>query len=292
MTFIANAVLGHFAQAAMGGLSDNQPNFHGRTVRPLGHWSSTLLWVTTALCVAGCVVAALATAMPMFVEMTAILMPVFSVTLGLIGASCAIGAYYISQFVPEYAFEENVREFQAVVTQYEQQVHGLQHQTQELQHRLEELDAINKEFDTTTTTLKEENERIKLTIGQFDEGSVDLAKRNVELQVRVVEFTKLFDEHENQIGEYESANKELKEQSLLLANELANAKSGMADFVKKMEELNATKESLAKHIGILQVELETQRSIKKATDEEIEGLRLEIIDVLKKLKASFLILSA
>ena len=286
MSFIADALMGHVKDVAMDTLSGETGNLNGRSVRPIGHWSSTLLWVTTACCVAGCVVAALSTAMPLFIGMTSILIPVFSITLGLVGASCAIGAYYISKFVPEYAFEDNVRQFQEVVAEYEERVVSLQNQSIELQRKVEELDRINQEFDATSGNLKEENEKLNQVIGQFDVGSVDLAKQNLELKAQIDAFNKLFDDHEMQISEYRNANEALKSEAQSLSKDLAIARSSLEEFVIKIDELSATKESLSKHITILQNELSLQRDIKKSTDRDFEALRGQISEMVKQLRVA------
>jgi chromosome segregation ATPase len=284
MSLITNALMGHVKDVAIETLTERSGNLNGRSVRPLGHWSSTLLWVATAFCVAGCVVAALATAMPLFIGMTSILMPVFSITLAIVGASCAVGAYYISKFVPEYAFEDNVREFQEVVAEYEERVIGLQNQSIELQLKVEELDKINQEFDVTSGTLKDENEKLKQVIGQFDVGSVDLAKQNLELKSQIDQFNKLFDEHERQINEYRNSNKALKLETDSLSKDLALARSSLEEFMKKINELSETKESLSKHIAILQNELTLQRDLKKSSDRDFEELRGQISEMVKQLR--------
>jgi chromosome segregation ATPase len=285
MSSIATAVVGQLANQFIGDIGNAAlSNLNGHHVKPYGHWSSTLLWVSTALAVTTCAVSLMATFVPLFFGFSGFLMPVFSVTFGVVGVSSALGAFYINKFIPEAAFESNVKDYQNTISTFEQRLYDLERERLELQARLNELDCINKSYGEQTKSLQLDNERLKKVLEQFNEGSVDLAQKNADLNKQLQDLARISDQNESQIKVYEASNNELKHQIELLSQELGGAREGLHAFTKKIDELTGTKEALTKQVTLLKDELKRQQEFKKASDVQVGLLRDQLSEILSQLK--------
>lgn len=287
MTSLTGAVLGGVGSAALNaviGCDSPRGELAGRTLTPMGHWSSTLLWVATAVSVAACALAALMFVLPFFMALSSVLIPAFSVTFFALGAACAIGAYFISKFVPEHVFEENVARFQETIGEYQQRIVALQSESLQLQTHVDELSRVNEEAKIATARLDASNKELLSAIAKFGDGSVDLGSKNVQLEAEVSRLKDLLGESGLEKQSLQALNVQLGDHVSEMEEQLSRAKKSLEDFSKEVLDLKATKDSLIAQVAALNEALSGGERVQKQTAEESQLLKRELEGILARLR--------
>lgn len=245
MATLVTAVAGNIASNAISAVVNPNTNSLGRQIRPMGHWSSTLLWISTAISVAVAAMAALASCISLSGSASAILMPAFAITMVLVSATTAIGAFYIGKFVPEFMFEENVHRFEDVVDDYRDVTHGIEEQAQRIEEASHEMQHMDDTLAVVTNQLRTSEIQLEQLIVSIEQRFSALAQHNQNFHAIVDELKSLL---EGQVGSVDTLAKEF----VAASTNMSDLKGRVKLFYIDMQKLRMKIEGEVKAISSFQ----------------------------------------